>query len=221
MIVAPDLLPAWLEGAAGLLMVALLALAARSAPWRGLLAAAERQHLLLGGTVGVLLLWLGTVELGAGVRIHLLAVTTLTLLLGWPLTLMAGAAAQAAQLLLLDAPPAALPVAWLLTVAVPATTTRLLVHALRRRGRRNLFLYLLGAGFGGGMASGMATAITALALLALAGQSALLETAFRSVPLLALVLFPEGFLNGMLVTAFTVFRPDLVKTFDERFYLDD
>ena len=38
---------------------------------------------------------------------------------------------------------------------------------------------------------------------------------------IVLLMFPEGFINGMLVTAFTVFYPDVVKTFDDAYYLDD
>jgi len=33
-----------------------------------------------------------------------------------------------------------------------------------------------------------------------------------------LLLFPEGFINGMVITALTVFYPDLVKTFDDEHY---
>lgn len=214
------LLPAWLIAVAGALMAIALALALRAAPWGALLAAPERQHVLLGGMVCLLLLWLGDIEVTEGVRVHLLAVTCTTMIIGLPLTLVAGALALAAQLALKEQSLPALPVAWLPTVAVPALVTRLLVHWLRRRAPRHLFLYLLGAGFGGGMASVLATAATTLALFALMGRFDLVSDAVGSATLVVLMMFPEGFLNGMLITAVTVFRPDLVKTFDDTFYLD-
>lgn len=220
MFIDAALLPSWLIAAAAALMVAVLALALRLAPWRALLGAPERQHVLLGGIVGLLLLWLGSIEVTEGVHVHLLAVTCATMVLGLPLALLAGAVALTAQLALLEQSLLALPVAWLPTVLLPATTTRLLVHWLRRHAPRNLFLYLLGAGFGGGMACMLASAACALALFAMLGRFELIADALDSATLVVLMMFPEGFLNGMLVTAVTVFRPDLVKTFDDRYYLD-
>jgi uncharacterized membrane protein len=214
------LLPGWLIATAAVLMAAALAVSLRFAPWRALLAAPERQHVLLGGTVGLSLLWLGDIEVSEGIRIHLLAVTCTTMIIGLPLTLVAGALALAAQLALQQQSLLALPVAWLPSVAIPAVLTRLLVQWLRRRAPRQLFLYLLGAGFGGGMASVLASAASALLLLALMGRFDLIDAALGNATLLALMMFPEGFLNGMLITAVTVFRPGLVKTFDDTFYLD-
>jgi uncharacterized membrane protein len=40
-------------------------------------------------------------------------------------------------------------------------------------------------------------------------------------PLVSLVLFPEGFINGMIITTLTVFYPQVVKTFDDKHYLGD
>lgn len=219
MLIAPELLPAWLIAVAAVTMAAALALAARLAPWRAVLATPERQHVLLGGVVALLLLWLGDIEVTEGIRLHLLAVTCTTMIIGLPLTLLAGTVALTAQLWLEQVALAALPTAWLPTVAVPAVVTRLLVHGLRRGAPGNLFLYLLGAGFAGGMLCVLATATTALGLFALMGRFDLIADAVGSATLVALMMFPEGFLNGMLITAVTVFRPDLVKTFDDDYYL--
>jgi len=38
-------------------------------------------------------------------------------------------------------------------------------------------------------------------------------------PIVALLLFPEGFINGMLTSAVTLYAPDLMKTYDDAFYL--
>jgi uncharacterized membrane protein len=83
----------------------------------------------------------------------------------------------------------------------------------------NLFLYLLGVGFGGGILAMLVTIVAALALLLLCGQQAWAGEALENWPLIVLILFPEGFINGMIVTTLTVFYPQLVKTFDERHYL--
>ena len=80
---------------------------------------------------------------------------------------------------------------------------------------------MLGAGFGGGLLAALAMALAALALLWLSGQQDWVTAALANWPLIFLLMFPEGFINGMIVTTLTVFYPDLVKTFDERHYLED
>jgi uncharacterized membrane protein len=52
------------------------------------------------------------------------------------------------------------------------------------------------------------------------GQTDYVLTALEWWPLIFLVMFSEGFINGMCVSALAVFYPDWVKTFDDRFYLD-
>jgi uncharacterized membrane protein len=92
---------------------------------------------------------------------------------------------------------------------------------VRRLRSNNLFLYLLGVGFGGGILAMLATVLVALGMLLLCDQHAWVNGALQNWPLILLVLFPEGFINGMLVTTLTVFYPHLVKTFDEQHYLGD
>jgi uncharacterized membrane protein len=92
---------------------------------------------------------------------------------------------------------------------------------LGRIRERNLFVYTLGGGFGGGVLSFLAVALLALPLLWLAGQAELVRQALEGWPVIVLVLFPEGFINGMVVTAVCVFIPGAVKTFDDRFYFED
>ena len=80
---------------------------------------------------------------------------------------------------------------------------------------------MLGAGFGGGLLSVLLVAVTALPVLWLIGQHGWVGQALANWPLILLMMFPEGFINGMIVTTLTVFYPDLVKTFDDGFYLGD
>lgn len=219
MTIAADLLPAWLSIALWLCLALTCALAARYADWRALRSVPSRYHLFFGSIVCCLLLWLISVNTIDGFWFHFLGVTTLTLLLGWRFAMIAGTAAVIIHTLLIDQPLAAVSAAWLLTVAVPASVSRWLVHRLRRLRYRNLFIYMLGAGFGGGLLSVLALAAVAIPLLWLAGQGHLAQAALADWPLIFLLLFPEGFINGMVVTTLTVFYPDLVKTFDDDYYL--
>jgi uncharacterized membrane protein len=60
-----------------------------------------------------------------------------------------------------------------------------------------------------------------VALFALTGLDGLLEAISEYWPLLMLMMFSEGFINGMCVSVLAIFFPDWLKTFDDHFYLDD
>ncbi len=205
----------------GVAMLSCLTGSALTANWNALRKVAERQHVLLGGLVALLLLWLLTLEVIEDVRVHLLGVTSLTLIVGWRFTMIGATLVLLVYVLIQQQPLAAAPLAWLFSVFIPATTTRLLAHVLRRHGLRNLFVYMLGAGFGGGILCVLMVAMTALPVFWLLGQTEWIAMALESWPFILLLMFPEGFINGMLVTAFTVFYPDVVKTFDDEYYLKD
>ena len=222
MVIDADLIPFWLTLGVGLIALLCVLAAAWTAPWHALRTATERQHILLGGLLGMLLLWWTlSVEVTDGITIHLLGVTSLTLIVGWRLTIIGGTLVLVAYLWLEQQAPTAAPLAWLFSLLVPATVTRLLVHVLRQHGFRNLFVYLLGAGFGGGLLAMLSAALLTVPVFWLMGQTDWLLEMQDSWPFLLLLMFPEGFINGMLVTAFTVFYPDVVKSFDDEFYLDD
>jgi uncharacterized membrane protein len=217
----PSLLPGNLLAVAWLLLALGLLAAARYTPWRILRLSPERVHLVAGGAVACLLLWLLNIRMIDGLVLHLLGVTTLTLVVGWSLALLAGAGALLAFVLAADQPWGGYPVAWLFTVALPATASWLFARALYRPRLRNPFFYILGAGFAGGALVVLVDAVAALALFSAVGLERWVDGALTFWPLLFLVMFSEGFINGMCVAALAVFYPDAVKTFDDRFYLDD
>ena len=221
MTIAAELLSPWLSAFLWGCLVVTCALAAWHADWAALRAVPRRSHLVFGGTVASLLLWLISVNAIEGFWFHFLGVTSLTLLLGWRFSVLAGSVAVLAHTLLIGQSLAAVSSAWLLTVFVPASVSRWLVYRLRRHKSRNLFVYMLGAGFGGGLLSGLAMALTAIGVLWMGGQRDLAMTALANWPMIPLIMFPEGFINGMVISTLTVFYPDLLKTFDERYYLEE
>ncbi len=175
--------------------------------------------MLLGGLLALLFLWLLSFQVIAGVWIHLLGVTSLTLIVGWRFTILGATLVLFVFLWWQQQSMLAAPLAWLFSVLVPATTTRLLVHFLRIHALRNLFVYMLGAGFGGGLLSVLVLGILALPTFWVIGQPEWITLSLDNWAFILLLMFPEGFINGMLVTAFTVFYPDVVKSFNEDFYL--
>ena len=139
--------------------------------------------------------------------------------MGWRFAIVAGSAAVVIYTLAIGESVTSIPVSWLLTVVVPATVARWLAHQLRNARSQNLFIYMLGAGFGGGALSSLAATVAAVVVLWLAGQQTMVALALENWPAALLLLFPEGFINGMIVSALTVFYPDLLKTFDDEHYL--
>ena len=221
MFIASELVPAWLIVTSSLVMLAACSLCAWYAPWPAVRQVPTRQHLLLGGICGCVVLWLMSVHLIDSLWLHFLGITALVTLVGLRFALLVGAVATVLFALLIKQSVAGVPVGWLTTVAAPALVSRLVIYRVRGLRSNNLFLYLLGVGFGGGVLAMLATVVTALALLLLCGQQAWVTEAVQNWPLLLLILFPEGFINGMTVTTLTVFYPHLVKTFDEDHYLGD
>ncbi len=219
MLINPEILPTGLLVILSLLTLLGLGVALRHAPWAALAAVPSRLHLVLGASLGCTCLWLLSVDLGGSVRVHLLAMTSMTLLLGWCLAVLAGGLALLLQVLLLGEPLLALPAGWVLGVVLPASLSSWLVARLPRQ--QNLFVYTLGGGFFGGMLSALAVAAATLLTLWLAGEAELARRGLEVWPMLALLLFPEGFINGMLVTAACVFFPGAVKTFDEHLYFGE
>ncbi len=216
MLINPAFIPAGALLGLGLLMILGLGVAVRYAPWHALLAVPGRLHLVFGAALGCTLLWLLSIRLGDVATVHLLAMTSVTLVLGWCLAILAGSLALVIQVIVLGDPLLAIPAAWLFTVALPASLSAWLVSRLPRH--QNLFLYTLGGGFAGGMLSALSVALAAIGFLYLIGESALATRGLEAWPMLALILFPEGFINGMLVTAACVFFPGALKTFDEQLY---
>ncbi|MCB1856213.1 MAG: hypothetical protein KDI05_15100 [Halieaceae bacterium] len=221
MFIDVDLLPAWLVVASAALMLLSCLAAALLAPWKAIRAVPARLHLVLGGSLFCLLLWLLSVHMVEQLWLHFLGVTCLVMLLGLRLALLAGALASFCYAAVIHQSPAAVPLAWTLTVLIPGAVSRGVLYGVARLRWKNLFLYMLGGGFCGGMLAMLATVAGSLLVFWLMGAQHWLLMALDNWPLVSLVLFPEGFINGMLITTLTVFYPDVVKTFDDMHYLGD
>lgn len=209
---------AWFAAAFGtlVLLVALL-----QAPWRAVLLVPERMHLIAGGSVACALLWLLNIRLSADLTVHLLGMTALTLALGWHFSVVAGAGALVLFYLVKDLDGASLPLSFLLSVVIPASLSALVARLLYRPRFRNPFFYILGAGFAGGGLVVLLLALIAWWMSMLLGLETWLKWAEEFWPILPLLMFSEGFINGMCVAALAIFYPSWMKTFDERFYLQE
>lgn len=138
----------------------------------------------------------------------------LVLLAGWPLSVLALAAAAAASVAggLL---PAAVALQRLLWLGLVPATLALAVGALVRRWLpRHLFVYIFARGFFGTLLAASAAGAPALWQPAAAGLSA-------DDLLLArwLTAWGEAIVTGMLVSIFVAFRPHWLATYSDALYL--
>ena len=219
MIFAPDLFPLWLIITSSLIAIIGLGAAIFKAPWALISSNSERQHLVFGASILLGLFWLLRVEALAILTFHPLLMTAVTLMVGWHFAMLAGAIAQLVLLATGFDHWHMVGVNYLVTVMVPATVSYMVVKASQRIALKNLFVFLFGAGFLGAALCSVAVAITTLILLLLAGYDLSIGELANDAPLLLLLMFPEAFLNGTIITAITVFKPHLMKTFNEDFYL--
>lgn len=207
--------------ASSLLMLSVCSAAALLAPWASIRAVPARLHLVLGGAFFCLLLWLMSVHMVEQLWLHFIGLSCLVMLLGLRLALLAGALSSALYAIVIGQSLLGVPTAWTLTVLLPGVVSRLVLYAVARQRSKNLFLYMLGGGFFGGMLAMLAMAAGSLLVFWLIGARDWLQSMLENWALISLVLFPEGFINGMLITTLTVFYPQLVKTFDDAHYLGD
>ncbi len=213
------LIPLYLNIISWLLLAAICVPCIRHAPWRELWQVPARQHLVFAGIVGCLLLWMMSVRTIEGLWLHFFGITTLTLVLGLRLALLAGLVASAVYAIWAQGSLNGMAISWLYSVVLPAALTRYLTDILRRHTPRNLFIYLLGAGFGSGVLTPIIVALGALPLFELIGRGDWVQGALDNWVLVVLVAFPEGFTNGALIATMAVLSPGLLRTFDEEHYL--
>lgn len=171
-----------------------------------------------GSVVAVLVLWLLRTDIQPGIVWHLSGVVFLTLAWGWSLALLAGAVAQAALALAgLHDWPSVLPTLWVLVV-LPASLTQLILGLVRAWLPKHFFIYVFVNAFFCGALMAVVMVMSSVLMLLAAGHD---WGGLRNgvVSLLPLMLFPEAFLNGAVITVLAGLRPEWVWSFRDEEYL--
>lgn len=185
-------------------------------------------NVLLVTTVGVLLMWLLNANfaddhLSFGLSLHLLGATLLTLMFGWSFALLS----LSVVLLVLTLVPGpsgsaalwTLPWDALLSVVLPVTLSYGLFRLADRRLPNNFFIYIFVCAFFGA-AGAMGSVILATTLVhVLSGAFTYDSLAYNYLPYGFLLMLPEAFHTGLLMTIFVVYCPQWVSTFDDGRYL--
>lgn len=219
MFLASDILSQFYSVSFNAIVLVLVLLCLLKAPWRLVWGNSTRQHLAYASLLGLLLLWHLQIKWLSGFALHPMGMTVVTLILGWQFGFIIGFTAQVICIFLGSGSVDSLGFNTLLTVALPVLVSSLMLKFTDALKWQNIFIYLLGVGFIGAILSVLAIAMAfsvAAYALDLFDVLAFLDQA----PLILLLMFPEGFINGMLISAIAVFKPDWVKTFNDDFYID-
>lgn len=188
-------------------------------PWVELFADRRRQHLLFGTVFALFMLWLVRRDFDTGVSYHFIGMTAVTLLLDWPLAIVGGFAAQLGLMLLGRQDLAALGVNGLLLIVLPVLVTEGCALFVERAQPRNPFVYIFCSGFFAAALSALLCLLAGLGLLWFDGLFAMPEWLEDFAGYLWLIIFPEAFINGMVISALVVFCPEWLETFNRTRYL--
>jgi uncharacterized membrane protein len=172
-------------------------------------------------TLAVLMVWQLRAALEGGPAVHLLGATLLTLAFGWRLAVIALSIVLLFTTAITTGDWRSVGVNGALLVLFAVGVSYAVARATERLLPRHLFVYLFVSAFFG---AALAIAAVSYATLGVAGAAGVMSTHALSGnyrPMTLLLLFPEAFITGALVTLGAIYRPQWLVSFCERRYLDD
>ncbi len=193
--------------------------AARSAPWGALLKNGIMVNALVGLTFGAFMLW----QLNAGIRpgfnFHILGSTLFMLMFGWQIATVSLTLVMLATWIYAGTGFVTLGLNGLLMISIPVLFAEWLLRFSKKHLPKNLFLFVLWNGFVcGALTIALNVATTTLLLLVLSRYT-WPEIQRHYLFILPIFMLTEAFVSGMLITAFTVFKPEAVMNFSDEEYL--
>lgn len=163
------------------------------------------------------MVWRFGIPLSGGPVLHMVGLPIFVLMFGRRLAMTGAALSVLAYTLAFGGLWGNMGINLILLAILPAFCGDALMRATERFLPRHMFVYLLGNGFFGAMAM-----LALLNVLSFGAHQALTPAAPVSGDALAYMLllsWGEAFLTGLLLTIFTVYRPEWVLTFDDNVYL--
>ncbi|MCO7226410.1 energy-coupling factor ABC transporter permease [Pleionea sp. CnH1-48] len=189
------------------------------ASWRMIFEVPLRQHLLFATVILLVMFWSMDFEVLNAISLHFSMMASATLVLGLRFSVICASIAMLGYLLIQSQPWQLWGVNLLINVWMPALFISFLVWLMRRLKPTNLFFYTLGIGFFGSALTIPCVLIGASIAVYLSGYSLFESLKEFEVAWIFLAMFPEAFLNGVVVSSITVFYPEWMKTFDEEYFL--
>lgn len=172
----------------------------------------------MGASVALFLIWIFEAGIRPALGFHFLGVTVYTLMFGWSLGAI-GVSLITVAITVISGDWSAMAINALLLGVLPVSTSYGIYYLVHRYLPHHLFVYIFLCGFFNAMLAAGA-AVLALVTLLIATETYTFARISRDyLPFLPLYLFPEGMLNGMVLTALIGLRPRWLKTYDDETYL--
>lgn len=178
-------------------------------------------HLFFAAVIVLTLFSLMRVGTARGLDIHLLGLTSATLMMQRHLALLASACSHLLLWILGKQTLLSLGVDGVIESMIPIYTTVAFATLLRRFLAPNPFIFTLGAGFFGGILSLSAMMLATALLLWTTGLQPWATVWHKYLEFLPVIIYPEGFLNGVFITSMVAFYPNLLAEFDPKRYFKE
>lgn len=188
--------------------------------WGVLRAHPHTLHIFFAASLILTLLAMMRIGTQNGLALHLSGMTAATLIMGRRLALLAGCLAQIFLAILGWHSASVLGVHGVVQVVLPVYISYGFCRLLQKFLPHNPFIFTLGAGFFGGILA-LAGVMLATALVAYAGGLYPAEVIWdKYLKFLPVIIYPEGFLNGVIITAMVAFHADLISAFNPKSYFN-
>ncbi|MGD8525916.1 MAG: energy-coupling factor ABC transporter permease [Thioalkalispiraceae bacterium] len=185
-------------------------------------------NVLFNAMVGVSLFWLMNTDFQdsqafVGPTLHLLGATLMTMMFGWAFAVLAMSVVLLAYTLI-NAPSVSdslftLPWDALATIVLPVFISYQLFRLVDQRLPNNFFIYIFVCAFFSAALAIAGVIFATTGIHYLSGAYSLEKLSYGYLPYGLILMFPEAFLTGMLMSIFVVYRPQWVSTFDDNRYL--
>jgi uncharacterized membrane protein len=179
------------------------------------------QHFFYALLFGVFLLWSAQASVKDGLALHLLMATALTQLLGWSLALLFGVIVTSLLVITQQISVENLPSFLLFTVIIPIALSQLLYMGVYQLLPKHLFIYLfVGVFISAAIVGSIHLTCHAFYQLHLGRYDwqTIVDNYYAFSFLLA---FPEALLNGLFMTIMVVFKPEWVRQYSDKDYLQN
>lgn len=221
MSIDPELLPVWFLLVAFVPNIVLLLWALRRTNWQALRVQPMLQHIFYIACLGLAGLWSIRAGISSGLGIHFMGLTATTLLMGWPLALLAGAISLLFVTLVGLESLWCFGVNYLISVALPVATSYGVLRWVQSHFPSNPFIYIFLCGFFNGAFAILCVAISTSLMLGTLEVYSWSKVYDNYLMYLPLMLFPEAFMNGMLVAGIMGTKPELLSSFNVDEYFKD
>ncbi len=176
---------------------------------------------MLATCVALLLIWAMKAGVAPGLELHLLGVTLATLMFGWQFAVLAVGVVLLGNTSYGHGSWPSFGWNGLLLICLPVLVSWVVLRFSERRLPGNFFIYIFVAAFFGAALAMLSVGVVSTMLLWMVGAYPWQPLMDQYTVNYMLLVFPEAFLTGAMMTIFVVYRPTWVATFDDDRYLTD